>query len=187
MTEEQLMASEQRFRSICESAPVLINGFDENGCCTLWNEQCRKTFGWTFDEINAQDDALALFYPDPDIRNEVLQTITTDRDEQFRESHPQTKDGRTLTTVWENIDLPNGQSYSVGHDITAQRKAQDELKQYQGQLEERIDERTHELRAIVNAMAGRENRMAELKEIIDALKAQLSQAGVEPQDERDAP
>ena len=48
------------------------------------------------------------------------------------------------------------------------------------QAQEKAERRTEELRTIVNAMAGRENRMAELKKVIKALRAQLRQAGMRP-------
>lgn len=47
-------------------------------------------------------------------------------------------------------------------------------------LEERVRERTAELRLLVDAMAGREVRMAELKAVIRELRAQLEAAGLEP-------
>jgi PAS domain S-box-containing protein len=46
----------------------------------------------------------------------------------------------------------------------------DEAKQHAATLEKRVDERTAELRRMVNLMAGRELRMAELKEEIQQLK-----------------
>jgi len=48
------------------------------------------------------------------------------------------------------------------------------------ELEQRVAERTAELRKMVNLMAGREVRMAELKEVIRQLRAQLEEAGLTP-------
>jgi nitrate/nitrite-specific signal transduction histidine kinase len=55
-----------------------------------------------------------------------------------------------------------------------------ELANHSADLEEEVGERTKELRTIVNAMAGRENRMAELKEVITTLREQLENAGMTP-------
>ena len=62
-------------------------------------------------------------------------------------------------------------------------KANQHLRQ---QIEERkrvedaVEKRTDELRTMVNAMAGREVRMAELKEAIQKLRVQLESAGLTP-------
>ncbi|MEE9618501.1 MAG: GAF domain-containing protein, partial [Anaerolineae bacterium] len=54
------------------------------------------------------------------------------------------------------------------------------VKGHVAHLEERVRERTAELRNLVNAMAGREVRMAELKDVIRQLRAQLEAAGLTP-------
>lgn len=47
-------------------------------------------------------------------------------------------------------------------------------------LEERVEERTAELQKVINLMAGREVRMAELKKVIKKLRAQIEDAGMTP-------
>jgi|TARA_B100000315_G_scaffold260759_1_gene324913 PAS domain S-box-containing protein len=125
--EDALRQSEERFKAIYEHAPVLIDAFDESGKCVLWNEQCRKTFGWTIEEINANDDALTVFYPDPTVRDEVMQTVTTDPDGRFREWHPVTKDGKVLSTMWANFRLPDGLAFNLGYDITDRKRMEEEM------------------------------------------------------------
>jgi PAS domain S-box-containing protein len=125
--EENLKASEERFRLIYENAPVLIDSFDENGKCVLWNKRCQETFGWTIEEINAHDDSLELFYPDPVIRAKVTKTITQEPDGQFREWHPVTKDGRVLSIIWANFRISSGLIFSLGHDITERKQEQAQL------------------------------------------------------------
>jgi PAS domain S-box-containing protein len=72
--------------------------------------------------------------------------------------------------------------YALGvhHDITDYQQAQDELKKHRDHLEELVRERTDKLNKMVNMMAGREVRMAELKEVIKKLRSQLSSAGIAP-------
>lgn len=132
---KSLKESEEQFRAIYEHAPVLIDAFDENGHCILWNNECQKTFGWTVEEINRHGDALSLFYPDPVVRETVIQTITIDPDGHFREWHPVTKDGRIIDTMWANFRLPDGLTFSLGYDITQRNITERNLK-----LELRINE-----------------------------------------------
>lgn len=56
----------------------------------------------------------------------------------------------------------------------------EQIQQYAEELEQRVQERTSELQKIVNLMAGREVRMAELKKIIKVLRNQLQEAGLDP-------
>jgi PAS domain S-box-containing protein len=53
-------------------------------------------------------------------------------------------------------------------------------KEYAKELELRVKERTEELQRVVNLMAGRELRMAELKDVITQLRSQLIEAGITP-------
>ncbi len=55
-----------------------------------------------------------------------------------------------------------------------------QLKYANENLEQRVEERTHRLNIMVNAMAGREVRMAELKRVIKKLRKQLIENGIEP-------
>ena len=55
------------------------------------------------------------------------------------------------------------------------------LTQYAGTLESRIEDRTRELSKMVDHMAGREMRMAELKQVVDQLRQQLLDSGIEPE------
>ena len=68
----------------------------------------------------------------------------------------------------------------VSHDITELKITQQELEINRDQLEVRVAERTQELKFLVNSMAGREVRMAELKGVIKQLRAQLEAASITP-------
>lgn len=124
--EEALKNSEERYRTLYEYAPVLIDAFEENGRCTMWNQECQRVFGWTIDEINAHAEPLELFYPDPDIRREVMYSVTSQPGKIFREWHPLTKDGKELTVLWANFHIPNGTVINIGRDITERKRLEEE-------------------------------------------------------------
>ncbi|VAW14498.1 hypothetical protein MNBD_BACTEROID01-1354 [hydrothermal vent metagenome] len=122
--EEALKESEEKFRTIFENAPVFIDAFDKNGKCILWNNECEKTFGWTIEEINSEEDPLSLFYPDTEIREKVRKTISSEPDNKFREWHPLTKDGNQLVTLWASFKVSDGSVISLGYNITEQKHAE---------------------------------------------------------------
>ena len=65
-------------------------------------------------------------------------------------------------------------------DITERKQADEELEKYRNNLEELVKDRTAELQSLVNAMAGREARMSDLKDVIKLLREQIKEAGMEP-------
>jgi len=60
------------------------------------------------------------------------------------------------------------------------KQAEDVLQELTSELEERVAQRTAELRKAVNSMAGHEARVDELRAVIRRLRAQLDQAGLTP-------
>ena len=104
----------------------MIDSFDENGRCLLWNKECEKYLGWTHEEILACDDPLALTYPDEKMRDRVAETISQ-ADGRFREYDVRTKDGSLRTQLWADFRLPDGTLISVGHDITERKLSEKAL------------------------------------------------------------
>ena len=116
-----------QYEALFHSAPVLINAFDSDGRCTLWNEECERRFGWSIAEINRQDDPLALFYPDPSDRARVRESVDSAPCRAFREWHPLTRAGERLTVMWSNVSLPDGRIINIGLDATESRRAQEAI------------------------------------------------------------
>lgn len=119
--EEELIKSEERFRTIFENAPIMIDSFDSDGKCLLWNKECENQLGYTLEELNAHGNPMELFYPDEKIRKNVIQAIINP-DGKFREFEVRSKDGRKKIQQWANFRLNQDFDISVGHDITERRK-----------------------------------------------------------------
>ena len=137
--DRRVRESEVRFRTIYENAPILIDGFDKNGRCILWNKECEKTFGYTMEEVNSHDHPLAPFYPDQDVREEVMESVTSKPERIFREWHPITKDGKEIVTFWANFQLPDGTVMNIGYDITERKRAEEEREKLIQRFEEALE------------------------------------------------
>lgn len=145
---DALRTSEARFRAIHEHAPFMMDAFDKDGRCILWNRECERIFGWTMAELNAHDDPLSLFYPDPKVRDEVTQSVTATPVGVFREWRPLAKNGTERVTLWANFQLPDGTVINLGQDITERKRAEEKLASYREHLEQLVEERTTELRQV---------------------------------------
>ncbi|URN99558.1 sensor domain-containing diguanylate cyclase [Leclercia adecarboxylata] len=144
-----------QYKTLFERAPVLMNSFDKHSRCVLWNAECEKVFGWTMAEINAHTDPLALFYPDPEVRRRVRESVNTTPLNDMYEWHPVRRDGAQLTILWSNISLPDGSILNIGLDITARKKAEQQL----------------EMKATTDDLTRCLNRFAILQQIGAALEA----------------
>lgn len=109
--ETSLHWSEERFLLLCKNAPVLISSFDKNGKVLVWNREAEKSLGYGFQEISK--------YPEVD---ESIQSDGT-----FHEYELLDKNGERRTQLWAKMHLPNGDTLSVGHDITERKRAEEDL------------------------------------------------------------
>ena len=120
--------SEEKFRAICENAPMMINTFDYNGRWLFVNKEFERNLNWTLQEFMASDDPLSLVYPDSKMRDRVLESI--DRaDGVFHEYPVLAKDGSVRVQMWANYRLPDNSAISIGYDITERKRVEDALRE----------------------------------------------------------
>lgn len=114
-----LTTIERQYRRMFEQAPVLVNAFNQQGQCVLWNNECSRVFGYDHTTILNHPDPLSLFYPDRHDRYKIIHgTAYKDDKATFTEWHPLHQDGHRLTTLWSSIKMPGGLLFNVGIDIT---------------------------------------------------------------------
>ena len=147
-SENEIRTSEERFRTIFQNAPVMIDSFDEDGNCLLWNRECEEKLGWSREEIAASRDPLSLVYPDRSLRDVVLADINQ-ADGSFREYPVLAKDGSVRVQQWANFRLPQGTLISLGYDVTERVRAEAEVRALNDHLEKRVQERTALLEAAI--------------------------------------
>nr|WP_225903583.1 sensor domain-containing diguanylate cyclase [Enterobacter oligotrophicus] len=126
-TAQEMQRVVTQYKTLFERAPVLMNSFDRHNRCVLWNAECEKVFGWSMAEISAHADPLALFYPDPEERRRVRESVHISPLKDMYEWHPVRKDGTPLTILWSNILLPDNSILNIGLDITERKKAEQQL------------------------------------------------------------
>jgi len=138
LTIASLRQSEEKFRTIFENAPVMIDSFDETGRCLLWNNQCEIMLGWSEQELLARDNSLAILYPQPRVYKRVLRN-KTNPDGKFREYQVTHKDGSLRIQVWANFKLPTAAVISAGLDITEYRHAEEALNKSEQHFKDLVE------------------------------------------------
>ena len=158
--EEELRQSQGKLMTIIEQAPVMIDSFDESGKCLLWNAECFKRLGWTKEEINAVDNPIALFYPDPADRKRARASLAR-ADGAFREYPVRAKDGSILQQVWADFRVADGACISIGIDISERKTMEEDLRRAKTAAEdanraksEFLANMSHELRTPLNGIMG---------------------------------
>ena len=128
--EHALRESEERFRTIFEHAPVMINSYHAQGQYVMWNHECEKRLGYPKEEIMACADPLALLYPEPHLHHQVIADMAK-ADGNFREYNVTNQRGALLVQLWAYFRLPSGLVISVGHDMTERKQAENALLESQ--------------------------------------------------------
>lgn len=125
---DELQASEARFRKIFENAPVMIDAFDAQGRCTLWNRECERRLGFTLEELNALAEPMAVFYPDPEDRAAALDSIKS-ANGTFREFKVRDANDEQRIQQWANFRLAPDEVIAVGYDVTELRRNERALEE----------------------------------------------------------
>lgn len=180
IVEEKLRQSEKNFRVLFDIAPILLNQFDKNGKILFWNKECEKVFGYKFDEIKKMDNPLEFLYPNPEIREKVIQSFEN-KEGIYKEWYPLTKNGNKITTIWANIELPNKDIINFGFDITKQKKdelllkqAKEELEKLNNSLEDKIKKEI-EKNTQFQITLMEQNKLAQMGEMIENIAHQWRQ------------
>jgi PAS domain S-box-containing protein len=180
------LINETDFRSLAENSQDFITRFDSQFRIVYKNPAAIKSqpipvddlYGSTYRELGYSAEQCDLW--DAAIR-EVFESgkskslVITDE-----------RDGVLLTYDWRiypEIDHQGKVRHVLGitRDISDLVRIQHALQHAHDELEKRVAERTRNLEKVIDLMVGREIRMVQLKKVIDQLRSQLLEAGMEPQ------
>ena len=170
-TEAILRDSEERYRTLLESSPDPIVVYDMQGVATYVNPAFEQTFELSRDELLGKQ---INFVPEenwPETKKAIESMLSGKKIKLF-ETRRLTRDGKVLDVQISSTLYRGNSGQPVGNivilrDISARKKAEEELQKYHGHLEELVAERTDEL---ARANLKLEKEIEERKRIEKALR-----------------
>jgi PAS domain S-box-containing protein len=148
-TEAILRESEGRYRTLLESSPDPIVVYDMQGVATYVNPAFEQTFNLSRDELLGKQIDFVPPENWPETKA-ALQRMLSGQKINLFETRRLTRDGKVLdvqisSTLYQGRDgRPLGNIVTL-RDISARKRAEEELDKYHGHLEELVAERTAEL------------------------------------------
>jgi PAS domain S-box-containing protein len=190
--EARIRKSEQRYRNFLESSPDPIVVYDMSGMATYVNPAFEQTFGMSREELLGKKIDFVPPEAWPETRK-ALDIMLGGQKINLFETQRLTKDGRKLEIQISSCLYMDDSGKHAGNivtlrDITARKRAEDALRNYQDQLEELVTERTAELaneveerRRAEKELLRRESELEaqseHLEEVNTALRVLLKQRG----------
>jgi len=138
----ELQESRERFMQIGDLSPFPIWVITPDGRTDYMNPQFEKTFGYSADEIPTMGSWLKLVFPHDEARHQAIRNWQEDkikfsqREAVKREFDVIRKDGVVRNATVRTIQMENGRTYMVFHDITDSRQAKEEEKRLNAELME---------------------------------------------------
>lgn len=140
--EEQVAASESKYRELVESANSIILRWDAGGRITFLNDFGLRFFGYTADRLLGRH-VVGTIVPQTEESGRNLQRLIDDicaRPKDFEQSENENvrSDGERVWIAWTNriVREPDGSTgfLSVGIDITARKRAEARLQESEARL-----------------------------------------------------
>ncbi|MBN2428412.1 MAG: response regulator [Deltaproteobacteria bacterium] len=151
-TMKDLRASEERLRQVLQNMPVMLKARNEDGNFIIWNRECENVTGFKAEEILENPQAIELLYPDIATRKEMLDQWEGCKEFYNRQTELMAKDGKIKTASWSNISqkfpVPGWASWSVGIDVSLQKKAERNLLE----SKEKYQKLSHEFSTLLDGI-----------------------------------
>ena len=197
-SERKLSESEDRYRLLVENAQeYAIFHLDASGRITSWNRGAQRVFGYTADEAIGMPGAMIFTEEDQkagEVENELATAVQYGQsaDERWHVR----KDGSRFwaSGSLEAVRDPNASDNEVRgftkilRDNTERKRAEEALRSLNEQLEQRVEERTQEVRQLASTltMAEQEERRRvsqvlhdDLQQILYAVQVKLASISID--------
>jgi len=179
--EEAIKESEAFVKTVLDNLPVgvAVNTITPAVEFEYMNDNFPKFYRTTREELADPDAFWATVYQDPkfreEIKNRVLEdTASGDPERMLWSDIPITRKGEgTFYVTARNIPVPGRPSIiSTVWDVTERKRAEQEILQWNAELEERVAERTRELQAAQEQLI-RQERLATLGQVAGSIGHEL--------------
>jgi len=182
--EQALRESEERLRAIINQSNAGIASCDLNGRFIFANKRFREMLGYTNAELATRSIFTITHPADIDITKRRFREMAQRGQPVETDKRYVRKDGSVIwinvsdTPVFDSTGRPESEVV-VAIDITERKKAEDALRKSKQLLEERVRERTRELRTankeLLDEIARRKGLEGEILEISDREQQRLGQ------------
>ncbi len=164
--EQELIHSEKKFKDLANLLPQIIYETDIKGNITYVNKQGFASFGYSTDTLNAGFNVLSTLLPQDIPRaKQNMQKILSGEQIEDHEYTAKRKDGRLFPiSIYSKPIIKNGQPIGMRGiivDITDQKKAEEDIRKQNIQLQERNEELdafshtvAHDLKNPIGAIVG---------------------------------
>jgi diguanylate cyclase (GGDEF)-like protein/PAS domain S-box-containing protein len=124
--EQKLRQQAEMLQAIFDHIPIMIALIDPQGKIQFINKALENSLGWPLKDWQTKD-ILAECYPDPKVRQQVVDHIKRPND-QWLDFRTRNILGQTINTSWYNLRLSDGRTIGIGQDITERKQWEEQLQ-----------------------------------------------------------